>query len=234
MLIYIYIYIYIRMASSSPCQECFICQGGHGLQQCPYVPPTFWTLQPSKMWPPAADGPGGPARPRLRLTPRQVVTRDVPGDGNCLFHALGIEVQTALPAASLSPDAAPGQAWREAMLRHVRHSRAPSMDGHTPAEWVVLSGWTLEAYQQEMSQPGSQRSWGGQLEVCLIQDMLRQHNLRIVILGSEAECFIPLHATGPPAPDTTIYVCWTGDHYIRARLQLKARPLIAAWCVGDR
>ena len=167
-----------RAPAAPEVPACAVCLGHHASDACP-----LWQ-QPRPFLP--------PARRPLQLAFNDVVTRNVPADGNCLFHALGIEIADALPLAVLPAGARvdgrgpnptyPGAAWRRAVLRHVQGSTNPSMDGHTPGEWLLMTGWTMERYLRRMTTSLSKRSWGGQLEAAFVADILREYNLRIIIL----------------------------------------------------
>ena len=176
-----------------------------------------------------------PRRTACRLPASHVQTKDVPGDGNCLFHAMGLEIRHVLPTARLPAEAGddrPGAAWRAAMLRHVEHSQARSMDGHTPTEWLRQLGQSLDGYLRRMRVPLSRRSWGGQVEAAFVADMLRDHALRVTILTQDpaTSAFVPFAAVGSAQPAASIYVVWTGQHYLRARLIRQAQAAVSAWC----
>ena len=99
----------------------------------------------------------------VRLDKAMVQTRDVPSDGNCLFHALQREL---LPMAGvLRPGMSrgnDGQALREWMLEYVRTS-SDTVAGRPLQEWLEVAP---EQYFREMraAAAGDRRTWGGFLE----------------------------------------------------------------------
>lgn len=190
----------------------------HGTSACPFYQPNPAPRPPTE----------------CVLSAAEVETLDVPADGNCLFHAVGAEIQHSLP--NLGPAGTrtrhPGDAWRAAVLRHVETSRARTMDDHTPKELLDILGWKLPQYLARMRQGTlHKRTWGGQFEVSVMQDIMREQQLRIVILMLTPNGDYRVAAgVGPQRPEATVYVAWTGSHYRRARVRRLAAARIAAWC----
>ena len=100
--------------------------------------------------------------------------KDVPGDGNCLFHAIGQELadnfrgHPKLPG----PDAKDGAAWRSWLLEYIR-TTADEINSSTVQEWVAfVTNLSMEQYLERMSIAVShavgREAWGGFLEAALI------------------------------------------------------------------
>ena len=76
----------------------------------------------------------------LHIPHHGINTRNVLGDGNCMFHAFGKEVQDHFAASLPSdyrPSDEPGPYWREFMLKYVESTRG-NIDGISVQEGIAI------------------------------------------------------------------------------------------------
>ena len=152
----------------------------------------------------------------VRLDKAMVQTRDVPSDGNCLFHALQREL--LLMAGVLRPGMSrgeDGQALREWMLEYVRTS-SDTVAGRPLQEWLEVAP---EQYFREMraAAAGDRRTWGGFLEGMFVS---RGLGVSIVLLTARPDGYHVSAWTEPSERVRARVACaaWTGTHWVRARL----------------
>ena len=159
----------------------------------------------------------------ITLATNAVVTRDVPSDGNCLFHALQRELRpdakTGRPGL-LQPGmdgGADGQALRDWLMRYLQ-ALPDEVEGQ-PLQ--TLLGMSLAEYVREMRLPSGRASWGGFLEVCFISRAL---GVSVLMLTMRATGFHATAWTNQGLQDLrrTLCVAWCGAHWQRARLSQEA------------
>ena len=120
-------------------------------------------------WPQASPG---------VLTQGDYALRDVPGDGDCLFSALGLEIENkAVPGLRLPsgrPGTAMGPRWRGHLVAAVRDFAQANkiLDGHNILQWIELTGWAnLDSYISAMTlaeeQPGDAQATLGRISEAL-------------------------------------------------------------------
>ena len=210
-----------------PCPEsgsapplCWICAGAHRLEDC-----HIWRsakeaslLESGTIAVSSVPGSSG-----IMLATNSVVTRDVPGDGNCLFHALQRELRpdakTGRPGL-LQPGmdgGADGQALRDWLMRYLQ-ALPDEVEGQ-PLQ--ALLGMSLAEYMREMRLPSGRASWGGYLEVFFISRAL---GVSVLMLTMRATGFHVTAWTNQDLQDLrrTLAVAWCGIHWQRARLSQEA------------
>ena len=83
----------------------------------------------------------------------------VPGDGNCLFHSMGLAFD--LPQAEL----------RLAIAKYLENHRRMKINGMTLEEWLVLEKETpFDNYCQLIKKNGI---WGGNMEINIVTKMFK-------------------------------------------------------------
>jgi hypothetical protein len=173
---------------------------------------------------------------------RGVATRDVPADGNCLFHAFGAEVHNAYkdsllpPGISADQAQAPGQAWREYFLDYIR-TTTDVVDGLSIRDWIEASeGKSLEDYCQLMAVARGPETWGGFLDVAVLCHAWGR-GLRCIMLQSlEGGGYQALACAGSRSSDPAvrcIYIAWNGSHWVRARVKQDVAATLSAWIHDD-
>ena len=167
------------------------------------------------------------------LLRRGVAIRDVPSDGDCIFHAIGYKIQWLY---KLGPDGGPprpghpGSAWRAYCVNYTV-TTTDTLEGMTIPAWVeACTGLTLARYVTLMSHARDRDSWGGFLEAALIATAWGR-GLVIVSLRACAEGYQVLaHAGSAPADTRYIaYICWTGGHWVRTRSTPEAATSVQHW-----
>ncbi|CAE7388829.1 unnamed protein product [Symbiodinium sp. CCMP2592] len=169
---------------------------------------------------------------------------DVPGDGDCLFTALGRELECKeklipgmrLPSGQSGSNMGPR--WRSQLVQSVRRlaSSRTQFEGLGISDWLQHSGWPdLESYIDGMTlaaeNPEDPRQhWGGFLEAtilchatsplvgCLLARQVREG------VRCQAWCGAPFK--GPP---NYVAICWTGNHWQRLRLRKPAEEKLQEW-----
>ena len=199
---------------------CWVCDGAHRTEHC-----HIWrAARDASLLEAGAFGVGRvQGSDAVMLAPKSVAIKDVPSDGNCLFHALQRELRadpgTGRPGL-LQPGmdrGTDGQALREWLLQHIQ-TIPDEMEGQPLQTWL---GMPREQYMEEMRVPRGRETWGGYLEVCLISKAL---GVSVLMLTTRAAGH---HVTAWTSPDLhdvrrTVAVIWTGAHWQRARLSREA------------
>ncbi len=215
--------------------ECWLCGEPHTEATCHIYKLLFWGTEMHKRGNNFVRGAGVVGQDTLVLPENRVQAKQVPGDGNCLFHAIGRELTAAFPAHAAFPRRPnDGQSWRDFLMDYVV-STSDVVSGMPVQEWVaVATNLDLETYVATMSAPLSRESWGGFLEVSLLLHAWKQHvapvELGAVLLervdgGYKVLTWIGDRNEG----STTIFAVWTGDHWDRARVRAAAFPPLRAW-----
>ena len=210
---------------------CWVCGEAHSEKSCP-----LWmlALRHSRAEDQATVRRRGAVAPRgpcgCQLPAQLVSIKDVPGDGDCLFHSLGLEIQSACPTAPRPPGVQapfPGAAWRAFVISYVRSNPQAAVDGLTVEQLISsAAGQSVAEYCRIMA---SRDSWGGFLEASLLSQAWGQ-NLAIVLLGAMGNDWQVLAWTGDTGPTARIvYAAWFGNHWQRARLQRAGVQLVRAW-----
>ncbi len=222
-------------ARDSPDLHCWVCGGDHATADCWYMrAATFASLQE------------GLRNNRVRgsdsvvLAAEHVQLRDVPGDGDCLFHALQLELvaKSRGQQQGLLRNDMPqgGERVRLAdmvvgVCRLLQRSRGrPSLGilvGHTPAAIPARDASWREQPKEDM---------GGFLEVVFLTTALQAQNVSVLMLERRAEGFLVIAWSRAEVRDATRIVCaaWSGAHWQRARLRAQGwAALFTAWSSGD-
>lgn len=215
-----------RPANSPGC-ACWVCGEAHRDAQCPLWMLAINSSLAAQRQPPSRQ----PRMPRGCLVPRELVCcKDVPGDGDCLFHAIGLEIRNAFKGAQYPPNtegSAPGAGWRAFFLQFASENPEFPVGDFTVEEIVrACQGCSVEEYCRSMQ---SRANWGGFLEASILCHAWGQ-NLAIGILASAEGDWHVLAWVGPTGPNVTpIYIVWLGDHWQRARLRAAGARLVRAW-----
>ena len=160
-----------------------------------------------------------------------VKTKDVPGDGDCMFHAWGVEVRARFPdlcARDGAEVAAPGRYWREYLVAFVQKPGS-ILDNRSVTEWVrVVARKSVAAYAAYVR--SRVRPWGGFFELCLLCAAWG-HGIACGVLQRTAVGYRVLGVCGAaPARRThIIFLLWTGNHYQRARMHPRTRQIVSDW-----
>ena len=169
---------------------------------------------------------------------------DVPADGDCMFTALGRELECKqnlipgmrLPSGQFGSNMGPR--WRSQLVQSVRRlaSSRTEIEGLGISDWLQHSGWPdLESYIDGMTlateNPADPRQhWGGFLEAtilcqatsplvgCLLARQVREG------IRCQAWCGAPFQAGAP-----YVAMCWTGNHWQRLRLRRAAEQKLQEW-----
>jgi hypothetical protein len=166
-----------------------------------------------------------------------VCTRDVPGDFDCLFHCLGREYHSLkLGPGADNAESAQGTYWRNRLVELVSNADA-RVDGMLVRELLAACGeGSPDAYCSRLLTES--RPWGGFLEVTLVSALWESLGARGLAVGFLAvrqerdkvsyQCISVIGAK----PDDTrhlVFLAWTGNHFMRARLREPALRQIEAW-----
>jgi len=160
-----------------------------------------------------------------------VNTRDVPGDGDCMFHAWGLELRARFPdllSHGGAEVAAPGRYWREYLVAFVTNPDS-LLDNLLVSEWVRIV--TRKSVAEYVAYIRSQtRPWGGFFELCVLC-VAWGHGLSCGVLERVAGGYRVLGVCGatPSSRSHSVFLLWTGGHYMRARVQEQARKTIQEW-----
>ena len=203
-------------------EPCWVCGERHELEMCP-----MWqlALQESSLASRESLRPLGTVSQSGIAIPRNMMAmKDVPGDGNCLFHAIGREIankftkHVKLPG----PDAMDGGSWRVWLLHYIQ-TTSDEIDGSSIAEWVaVATGQTVQQYVQRMASAGGSETWGGFLEAALIVHAWSRAigtPIGCVFLSEENQGAKLMSWIGSYTAAHQIACVWSGDHWQRFRLK---------------
>jgi hypothetical protein len=214
--------------------ECWVCGSRHDLERCP-----LWMLALSRSkedFVKESIRPLGviqPVHDGLVLPGTSVQIADVPADGDCFFHALGMELQSKFPEARQAAGAAPqlvGPRWRAFLIKWIRGSSQALIDGTTVSEWIQsLYGTGVDTYCATMSKARGRDTWGGFFEAAVFCQAWGR-NLCILMLQPLRKQWHVLAAAGYTSADATV-VClaWHNDHWQRARMKPDAHVAIQQW-----
>ena len=165
----------------------------------------------------------------------EVELRDVPADGDCLFHALRMEfngcAKTSRPKLVLVgrpalPDGAALRAW---YLEYIRTTDVV-LDGLPVSMWLEKP---VEEYCDAMRRPdvADGNTWGGFVDACIIADAV-EGKASILMLDERLDGF---HAIAWSRTDIRdhrriVTLAWMETHWMRARLRQSAWDrLFAGW-----
>ena len=160
-----------------------------------------------------------------------VNTRDVPGDGDCMFHAWGLELRARFPellGSGGAEVAAPGRYWREYLVAFVANPDS-ILDDRPVREWVrAVARKSVDEYAAYIR--AQNRPWGGFFELCLLCAAWG-HGLSCGVLERTAVGYRVLGVCGaaPSRRSHSVFLLWTGGHYMRARVRQQARKTISEW-----
>jgi hypothetical protein len=222
--------------------ECWLCGGQHADAMCDLYPIIFGLSEDDdadhiQSWQTLrALGGIGASRPDAFLEEDLVQTSDVPGDGNCMFHAAGREVLFKFKGhVGLPADPMNGQSWRTMVMDFVAAVGEDCLDGTPINEWIALQGEEPRRYLQRMRAVRNRRSWGGMFELALLAKAWEG-------ASGEALCIVMLQRTiggykllsfAGPAAGTRIFVAWLGAHWVRCRVKSCAMSAISIWMRRD-
>ena len=169
------------------------------------------------------------------LAKHLVATRDVPHDGDCLFHAWGGEVQKLFPdermPENVKIDMHSGSAWRQFMLKWLQANHGQVLEGVPLAAWL---GEEVGAYCTRMRRAKGRDTWGGMLETVLL-GLAWGRRVQCVLLASRADGWQAMSISGSQigsvaeGPGVVIAIAWDGVHWVRARLTKAALLARAIW-----
>lgn len=148
--------------------------------------------------------------------PDCMVAVNVPGDGNCMFHALAYSLKGSArrTAAELRADAV------QYMRAHLDQPLYPANDATTAREWIGFAGYpSAEQYLQTLARNGT---WGQSLELAALCHVLSRP-LGVYSPDAKSKCrliatFLP---TSPEArAQQPIFVLYVGrNHYMALTLK---------------
>ena len=211
---------------------CWVCGESHALADCP-----LWQFAIAEN---KRDHDSHAARLGLRqgrqgagciLPADSVQTRDVPGDGDCMFHAFGLEVHARFPELLSHGGAevrAPGRYWREYLVAFVTNPGS-ILDNQPVTEWVqTVADKSVADYTAYIR--SQVRPWGGFFELCLLCAAWGR-GLSCGVLQQTATGYRILGVCGatPSNRSHFVFLLWTGAHYMRARVVKQARQTIQEW-----
>ena len=155
-------------------------------------------------------------------------SKDVPGDGNCLFHAIGQEIADKFRghAKLPGPDAKDGAAWRSWLLEYIR-TTADEINSSSVQEWVaIVTNLSTEQYIERMGIAAShavgREAWGGFLEAALIAHAWGRavgEPIGCLMFGWQGGNARLLSWTGSRAARMQVAILWSGHHWCRLRLR---------------
>ena len=159
-----------------------------------------------------------------------VEVTDVPGDGDCLFHAVALGIYRATGLSFERDGLSGGVRLRSLLLRFVRRSADVSIDGMTVQEWIrACHHETLDEYRARMSEARGRRTWGGFLEIIFLIHAVSSHRaLTAAVMHRRHDSWAVYAATGP-ADAPGFAVAWAGDHWMYAQVSRACWEQVAAW-----
>lgn len=140
---------------------------------------------------------------------------DVPGDGSCMYHAIGLSLHQS------------GQSLRALLARHMREHPDFLLNAVPLSDWISWQEGGLDVAQYAARVQSNQ--WGGALEQALIARLFgrpilvfvrdpsggqasNHQAVRVSTALPHDECDGPVQAVAPsPIP---ILVLYTGNHYL--------------------
>ena len=159
-----------------------------------------------------------------------VEVTDVPGDGDCLFHAVALGIYCATGLSFARDGLSGGVRLRARMLRFVGRSADVSIDGMTVQEWIrACHHETLDEYRARMREARGRRTRGGLLEIIFLIHAVSSHRaLTAAVMHRRHDSWAVYAATGP-ADAPGFAVAWTGNHWMYAQLSRACWEQVAAW-----
>ena len=164
--------------------------------------------------------------------------RDVPADGDCLFHSLGKEIACKFPHhAALPAEPLQGSSWRAFLMEFVVESSDVVMDDLTVAEWLaIVCGQTVEEYVSAMHVVRGRETWGGMIDASFLASAWSRRigqDVAAILLAKTADGAMQALAwLGPRTAAETICAAWQGAHWVRGRLRPAATEVVRAWAVA--
>ena len=213
-------------ATVSTDASCWVCGEKHDEERCPSIQ---LALEDSLLMSRQALRPLGQVSCGGVVIPHNMFgSKDVPGDGNCLFHAIGQEIADKFRrhAKLPGPDAQDGAAWRSWLLEYIR-TTADEIHSSSVQEWVaIVTNLSTEQYIERMGIAAShavgREAWGGFLEAALIAHAWGRAVdepigcLMFSLQGGNARL---LSWTGSRTSRTQVAILWSGHHWCRLRLR---------------
>ncbi len=166
---------------------------------------------------------------------RGVTIIDVPGDGNCLFHAVASEVLRIHGLSFARPRAgeSAGYRLRGLLMRFISghpDSVVDPADGMTTREWIsACTGMTIDSYVRRMATAGGRRTWGGFLEIAILAHILRERKPVQFVVGHAQANGWAVYAVAGPADAPCAGIAWTGAHWQVMRVDDAGLAVVKAW-----
>ena len=217
--------------------SCLVCGGeGHVYTDCP-----FWRYRYEE-----GEKPAPGVRRAVGCHKHEapdVAWHDVPGDGICMYHAIGEALAPGYPAVKLGSSQvaiptgkAPGMFWR-AFLRHkIRTCSIQPIDGVPVSLWdTMATGLSQPVFSEGLA---DRARWGGFFEMelwarafgrglCIVVMSMPHVGGRRSPEGEAGKAAILAYCGACPASAVHITaVAWRGDHYVRVTLGPRTRSAI--------
>ena len=221
----------------SPAAVCWVCDQAHTMEECPQYQ---LAVHNSKLTSRKALRPLGVIKGRdgCVLAAGTWAVRDVPADGDCLFHSLGKEIAGKFPHhAALPAEPLQGSSWRAFLMEFAVESSDVVMDDLTVAEWLaIVCGQTVEEYVSAMHVVRGRETWGGMIDASFLASAWSRRigqDVAAILLAENADGAMQALAwLGPRTAAETICAAWQGNHWVRARLRPAATEVVRAWAVA--
>ena len=212
----------IAVSHATTITSCWICGAKHDEADCGFLQ---LALHDSILSSVEALKPLGQVSRGGLVVPRNLIgCKDVRGDGNCLFHAVGQEIADKFRghAKLPGPNAKDGAVWRSWLMEYIR-TTADEIDNSTIQEWVaVVTNRTVEQYLERMSIADGRETWGGFLEASLIAHAWGRAvdaPAGCIMFGLQGGNAALMSWTGSRTARQQIAIAWSGHHWCRLRLK---------------
>ena len=218
----------------APCadtQPCWVCGKQHAFAECAEWQRSIEMSLAAREQCPAEQ------RPRASLIRdvgcklgAGVEVTDVPGDGDCLFHALALGINRVHGISFVKDGLCGGVRLRALLLRFVSNSANVRIDGMAVQEWIrACHHESIDEYRARMRVAGGRRTWGGYLEVAFLAHAISAHRaLTVAVLHRRRDAWAVYAATGP-CDAAGFAVAWTGNHWMYAQLSQACWEQVRAW-----
>lgn len=157
---------------------------------------------------PLPDGKRARGEQNVRVLPDGVTVNTIPGDGNCLFSAMGMGITKIRKDVGLKAvKTYTAKIMRAEAVAHRRsHKNAYRQlwDGND-SEGRDIKEKGFDAYLSNMAINGK---WGGSME---IRALCRKFDVRVMIISARADS--PNYVFHDEGKKGSIYMLYTGDHY---------------------
>ena len=212
----------IAVSHAATVTSCWVCGAKHDEADCGFLQ---LALHDSILSSVEALKPLGQVSRGGLVVPRNLIgCKDVPGDGNCLFHAVGQEIADKFRghAKLPGPNAKDGAVWRSWLMEYIR-TTTDEIDSSTIQEWVaVVTNRPVEQYLERMSIAGGRETWGGFLEASLIAQAWGravEAPVGCLMFSLQGGNVALMSWTGSRTAREQIAIVWSGNHWCRLRLK---------------